>query len=215
MSSHDIGRTLRPAALGLHARQSEWTYGGFNFGELPHPPRAPWLAEEASPAPSSLTHSRSSSHPALAQAGPHRLSSASVTSLASLNDRLATQRSCHKNSLPPPRVPLTARMVSELNYVSRRSVTPSCDPVSIPRDWTAPPPAGETSGDLLLAANYQRYAVERQSMFEPDEHTDYQQTPMLNFRGILDRGIQDYVHPGLIGELPTLWLPVRERRDDT
>ncbi|KAJ2433370.1 hypothetical protein IWW46_006397 [Coemansia sp. RSA 2440] len=38
---------------------------------------------------------------------------------------------------------------------------------------------------------------------------------MLNFRGILDRGIQDYVHPGLVGELPTLWLPVKQANVST
>ncbi|KAJ1901037.1 hypothetical protein LPJ66_001046 [Kickxella alabastrina] len=60
-----------------------------------------------------------------------------------------------------------------------------------------------------MTANYQRFAVEAQSTFAADGFTDYSQTPMLNFRGILDRGIQDYVHPGLVGELPTLWLPVK------
>ncbi|KAI9506508.1 hypothetical protein BX070DRAFT_181880, partial [Coemansia spiralis] len=91
----------------------------------------------------------------------------------------------HKNSLPPPRAPLSARVVSELNYTR-----------------------ATTNNDELLA-NYQRYAVEAQSMFAPDDHTDYSQTPMLNFNGILDRGIQDYVHPGLVGELPVLWLPAK------
>ncbi|PIA16408.1 DUF221-domain-containing protein, partial [Coemansia reversa NRRL 1564] len=89
--------------------------------------------------------------------------------------------------------------------------------------WRNPPPnssyplppdvdgvnSGNSQQPELMVANYQRFAVERQSNFEADECTDYQQTPMLNFRGILDRGIQDYVHPGLVGELPTLWLPVK------
>ncbi|KAJ2700004.1 hypothetical protein H4R19_005498, partial [Coemansia spiralis] len=209
-SSHDIGHAPQPAALG---GQTEWTYSVDKLGELPHPPRAPWLADEAGAVPPPMAHSRSTSHPALAQAAMCRSSSVSDASLASLDGQLAGRRSCHKNSLPLPRLPLTARMVSELNYVSRRSTTPGCLPASIPRDWTLPLPAEESAGDLLLAANYQRFAVERQSKFEPDDYTDYSQTPMLNFRGILDRGIQDYVHPGLIGELPTLWLPVRERHD--
>ncbi|KAJ2161036.1 hypothetical protein GGF46_001783 [Coemansia sp. RSA 552] len=116
----------------------------------------------------------------------------------------------HKNSLPPPRAPLTSRMVSELNYLSRHSATPSSIPARVPPPLaTSPEDAGENESDQLLMANYQRYAVERQSNFEADENTDYQQTPMLNVRGILDRGIQDYVHPGLVGELPTLWLPVK------
>ncbi|KAJ2318056.1 hypothetical protein IWW51_005203 [Coemansia sp. RSA 2702] len=155
--------------------------------ELPRPPLAPWLAAE----PAASTSRRSQ---------PLRASSSSASSLPALARVLGDKRSSHKNSLPPPRVPLTARMVSELNYVTHRSATPS---------WMPADPQREESEQLLIA-NYQKYAVERQSKFEPDEYTDYRQTPMLNFRGILDRGIQDYVHPGLIGELPTLWLPVKQ-----
>ncbi|KAJ2306779.1 hypothetical protein IWW54_004628, partial [Coemansia sp. RSA 2705] len=155
--------------------------------ELPRPPLAPWLAAE----PAASTSRRSQ---------PLRASSSSASSLPALARALGDKRSSHKNSLPPPRVPLTARMVSELNYVTHRSATPS---------WMPADPQREESEQLLIA-NYQKYAVERQSKFEPDEYTDYRQTPMLNFRGILDRGIQDYVHPGLIGELPTLWLPVKQ-----
>ncbi|KAJ2463437.1 hypothetical protein EV174_006953, partial [Coemansia sp. RSA 2320] len=111
------------------------------------------------------------------------------------------RRTSHKNSLPPPRVPLPARVVSELNYAPRHSTASASNP-----DW---PLSSPLEDHRLLIANYQRFAVEAQSTFEPDECTDYSQTPMLNFRGILDRGIQDYVHPGLVGELPTLWLPVK------
>ncbi|KAJ2694894.1 hypothetical protein GGH99_000444 [Coemansia sp. RSA 1285] len=93
----------------------------------------------------------------------------------------------------PLQLPQAQQLLSSrLNYTPSRSQAP------------------ESDAEQLLLANYQRYAVEAQSTFAPDQHTDYTQTPMLNFQGILDRGIQDYVHPGLVGELPTLWLPARK-----
>ncbi|KAJ1889967.1 hypothetical protein LPJ81_006026 [Coemansia sp. IMI 209127] len=98
------------------------------------------------------------------------------------------------------------RLVSHLNYTP---VSRSMPPPFASGRRTATTPNEETEAEQLLLANYQRYAVEAQSTFAPDQHTDYTQTPMLNFNGILDRGIQDYVHPGLVGELPTLWLPVK------
>lgn len=195
------------------------------------PPRAPWLLPGDFNPPSN--HRRSPSYqpenikkssmqfPLSSAASAHVAlspSAAAIADLAAGGGRvppMALNRqstSLGKNMLPPDRVPLTARMVSELNYASRRNT-------STPRHDTADLPATgesvyldhrENEHDLqqqLLAANYQRFAVEAQSNFEPDEYTDYSQTPMLNFKGILDRGILDYVHPGLVGELPSLWLP--------
>ncbi|KAJ2826967.1 hypothetical protein FBU31_003297 [Coemansia sp. 'formosensis'] len=177
--------------------------------DLPRPPRAPWISADPEPRPPpQQAHSlRSSSQP------PPAASNSRTSSIASSQlghaDVLAlstsNRRSSHKNSLPPPRLPLSARIVSGLNYATRRT-TPHMRP-----DWLVSPELEDPNSDQqqLLIANYQRFAVEAQSTFEPDEFTDYEQTPMLNFRGILDRGIRDYVHPGLVGELPTLWLPVK------
>ncbi|KAJ2498586.1 hypothetical protein GGH96_004196 [Coemansia sp. RSA 1972] len=153
-----------------------------DMGPLP-PPLAPWLLAEPS-----LQSSRSNSQPATDPPPSTSTASLPILSHPSIQSR------------PPhsPCVPLT-RM--ELNYVTRRSATP-CMPTM----------HADMENEQLLSANYQKYAVERQSTFEADEYTDYLQTPMLNFWGILDRGIQDYVHPGLVGELPTLWLPVKRAR---
>ncbi|KAJ2804962.1 hypothetical protein H4R20_002291, partial [Coemansia guatemalensis] len=177
--------------------------------ELLRPPRPPWLALEVGDSSSPLTHARISSQPLQARQEIYQSPSSSATSLPASAHLLREKRSSHKNSLPPPRAPLTARMVSELNYVTRHSGTPNTAPQGAQPSCTSLHSADESDGEQLMVANYQRFAVERQSKFEADEYTDYQQAPMLNFRGILDRGIQDYVHPGLVGELPTLWLPVK------
>ncbi|KAJ1815606.1 hypothetical protein LPJ56_004518, partial [Coemansia sp. RSA 2599] len=229
--------------------------------DLPPPPRAPWLDPLAEPLyPSTpANHSRSASQPPYVQSqhqqhqqhgmqsqapgyhsglrnpvsiGQTSSSSGSMTGTPGLVP-MGGARASHKNSLPPQRAPLPARVVSELNYVSRHSATPSgwlsqsnsqhhgqqqqqqrqqSNQASLRlRDspFMHSQHAAEDDDDQLMVANYQRFAVEAQSTFEPDEFTDYSQTPMLNFPGILDRGIRDYVHPGLVGELPTLWLPVK------
>ncbi|KAJ2492797.1 hypothetical protein IWW37_001095 [Coemansia sp. RSA 2050] len=175
---------------------------------LPRPPRAPWMSADHEPRQQpQQTHSlRSSSQP------PPVASNSRTPSIASSQmgptnalPIAANRQPSHKNSLPPSRPPLPARIVSGLNYATHRT-TPHTRP-----DWLISPELEDPNSDQqqLLIANYQRFAVEAQSTFEPDEFTDYEQTPMLNFRGILDRGIRDYVHPGLVGELPTLWLPVK------
>ncbi|KAJ2150289.1 hypothetical protein J3F82_004071, partial [Coemansia sp. RSA 637] len=181
--SHAEG--LAEKAVGMHSLEHDDA-----LEPLP-PPLAPWLLTE----PSSQS-SRSNSQPAT---DPEP--STSTSSLPIL-PHPSTRQSRHK---PSPRLPLASRM--ELNYVTRRSATPTWAPTNI----THP----DMENEQLLSANYQKYAVERQSTFEADEYTDYLQTPMLNFRGILDRGIQDYVHPGLVGELPTLWLPVKQANVST
>ncbi|KAJ1963077.1 hypothetical protein GGI12_002267 [Dipsacomyces acuminosporus] len=181
---------------------------------LPIPPRAPWLSSSEFRPPHSAPLSNDSArsihsvnwNPRRPSRAPSSVESVLLTSRGRLD---AT--SSHKNSLPPPRAPLPTRIVSELNYTTRRTATAG---VSYSVAPNLLPPREDPSGDLLIA-NYQRFAVEAQSTFEPDEHTDYSQTPMLNFRGILDRGIQDYVHPGLVGELPTLWLPVKRLDTDS
>ncbi|KAJ2676651.1 hypothetical protein IWW42_000526 [Coemansia sp. RSA 1085] len=195
-----------------------------DLSELPRPPTAPWLASEfGSRAAASSSSLRATSQPVQGQVPGGSMASSSAGSLPPLRSALnADRQSSHKNSLPPPRVPLTARMVSELNYVTRRSITPSWMPESLAQSRLQSPYSAATTNndddepesEQLLAANYQKFAVERQSKFEPDEYTDYLQTPMLNFKGILDRGIQDYIHPGLVGELPTLWLPVKRVPND-
>ncbi|KAJ2706257.1 hypothetical protein FB645_001773 [Coemansia sp. IMI 203386] len=214
--------------------------------DLPQPPRAPWLespAEPLNPSPST-GHLRSASQPPQMQKQQQGIQSQTHCYQSGLRNPVSIgqtssssgspsgtpglvpmggQRASHKNSLPPHRAPLPARVVSELNYVSRHSATPSgwlnrgsgsqhqSNQASLClRDspFIHSQHAAEEE-DQLMTANYQRFAVEAQSTFEPDEFTDYSQTPMLNFPGILDRGIRDYVHPGLVGELPTLWLPTK------
>ncbi|PIA13035.1 DUF221-domain-containing protein [Coemansia reversa NRRL 1564] len=51
---------------------------------------------------------------------------------------------------------------------------------------------------------------QRESKIEPDEFTDFEQSPILLLDGVLDQGLSVYEHPYLIGNLPTLWLPMRK-----
>ncbi|KAJ2001591.1 hypothetical protein GGI04_003676 [Coemansia thaxteri] len=194
----------------LHSRNESlgntWPAAGAEdgaFADLPRPPRAPWLpmdvARSATQPSPGLSRPPSSALSPLH--GPPSAAASAAAAAAAAAASVGGRRTSHKNSLPPPRVPLPARVVSELNYAPRHSTASASNP-----DW---PLSSPLEDHRLLIANYQRFAVEAQSTFEPDECTDYSQTPMLNFRGILDRGIQDYVHPGLVGELPTLWLPVK------
>ncbi|KAJ2747349.1 hypothetical protein GGI20_000600 [Coemansia sp. BCRC 34301] len=178
-----------------------------HHSESPHGPPARWSPDDARPLPWSANDAPDPLLPRPPRA-PWMLSAeASPPTLPSSSSSVAS----HKNSLPPPRLPLPARVVSGLNYTTRLTTTPAFTRPN----WLLSPETVDPSSDdqqqqqQLLIANYQRFAVEAQSTFEPDEFTDYEQTPMLNFRGILDRGIRDYVHPGLVGELPTLWLPVK------
>ncbi|KAI7821791.1 hypothetical protein BX661DRAFT_187950 [Kickxella alabastrina] len=220
----------RPMPIPLLSTSIEmWPNSQPNPSDIPPPPRAPWARSPLA------GHSRSASQPLNAQRAqqqqqqqqnmynmnPALLSAGSLT--GSLPPPFGGRRASHKNSLPQARARIPARIVSELNYVSRRSATQSnWQPSNQPRqqqqqqqDRTSQDyPISQLynlleDDDLLMTANYQRFAVEAQSTFAADGFTDYSQTPMLNFRGILDRGIQDYVHPGLVGELPTLWLPVK------
>ncbi|KAJ2376809.1 hypothetical protein GGI05_006956, partial [Coemansia sp. RSA 2603] len=148
--------------------------------------RPPSLCSSTGPLPAPaapwLLHSRALSQPA--------------SSLSSLTSRASLTAPLHRNSPMPLRPALPARVVSELNYLNRSTPAPM-DALGLLPELPA------------LPANYQRFAVEAQSTFEPEPHTDYRQTPMLNFYGVLDRGICEYVHPGLVAELPTLWLPGR------
>ncbi|OMJ23841.1 hypothetical protein AYI70_g1981 [Smittium culicis] len=59
------------------------------------------------------------------------------------------------------------------------------------------------------SANYQRFSAEAQHELLPNKHCDYIEPPMLRVPGILDGSVNDYVHPGLYGKLPELWLPVK------
>ncbi|OLY79935.1 Calcium permeable stress-gated cation channel 1 [Smittium mucronatum] len=65
------------------------------------------------------------------------------------------------------------------------------------------------------SANYQKFAAEAQHELLPSKHSDYKEPPMLRVPGILDGSVMDYVHPGLYGTLPELWLPVKSKHDDS
>ncbi|KAJ9085810.1 hypothetical protein DSO57_1010360 [Entomophthora muscae] len=45
------------------------------------------------------------------------------------------------------------------------------------------------------------------SLARPDIHSDYQQSPMLRFNGVLDASITEYANPATYADLPYLWLP--------
>ncbi|KAJ2159055.1 hypothetical protein GGF46_003314 [Coemansia sp. RSA 552] len=50
---------------------------------------------------------------------------------------------------------------------------------------------------------------QRQSRIQPDQFTDFEQSPVLLLEGVLDQGLAVYEHPYIIGNLPTLWLPMK------
>lgn len=49
--------------------------------------------------------------------------------------------------------------------------------------------------------------AESQFAAEPNIHTEYQQSPMFRFNGVLDSSINHYGYPAIQGCLPKLWLP--------
>ncbi|PVU92948.1 hypothetical protein BB559_003517 [Furculomyces boomerangus] len=68
-------------------------------------------------------------------------------------------------------------------------------------------------GFVSTQANYQRFSAESQHELLPNKRSDYVEPPMLRVEGILDGSVNDYVHPGLYGTLPQLWLPVKNPKN--
>ncbi|KAI9292695.1 DUF221-domain-containing protein [Neoconidiobolus thromboides FSU 785] len=67
--------------------------------------------------------------------------------------------------------------------------------------------------DLISSANLtsnlvsEPYMDDQQYIAEPNVRTDYSQSTMLKFYGVLDSGIEGYGNPAIHGTLPKLWLP--------
>ncbi|KAI0230328.1 hypothetical protein L0F63_001217 [Massospora cicadina] len=57
----------------------------------------------------------------------------------------------------------------------------------------------------ILTPDDQEY--EEPYLAEPDLRTDYQQSPMFRFDGVLDSSIAEYANPATYADLPYLWLP--------
>ncbi|KAJ2489893.1 hypothetical protein IWW37_003587 [Coemansia sp. RSA 2050] len=52
---------------------------------------------------------------------------------------------------------------------------------------------------------------QRQAKSEPDEFTDFSQSPTSLLDGVLDEGLAFYEHPYLVSSLPQLWLPMAKQ----
>ncbi|KXN71193.1 DUF221-domain-containing protein [Conidiobolus coronatus NRRL 28638] len=48
----------------------------------------------------------------------------------------------------------------------------------------------------------------------PSYFTDYHQSTMSRFYGVLDSGIRGYTHPVFKADLPTIWVPLKARKAD-
>ncbi|KAJ2340399.1 hypothetical protein GGH92_006281 [Coemansia sp. RSA 2673] len=63
-------------------------------------------------------------------------------------------------------------------------------------------PEQDTRAELTLGQD------QRQAKSEPDEFTDFSQSPTSLLDGVLDEGLAVYEHPYLVSSLPQLWLPM-------
>ncbi|KAJ2685763.1 hypothetical protein IWW39_004078 [Coemansia spiralis] len=63
-------------------------------------------------------------------------------------------------------------------------------------------PEQDTRAELTLGQD------QRQARSEPDEFTDFGQSPTSLLDGVLDEGLAFYEHPYLVSSLPQLWLPM-------
>ncbi|KAJ2443463.1 hypothetical protein GGF42_006621 [Coemansia sp. RSA 2424] len=66
-------------------------------------------------------------------------------------------------------------------------------------------PEQDTRAELTLGQD------QRQAKIEPDEFTDYSQSPTSLLDGVLDEGLALYEHPYLVSSLPQLWLPMAQQ----
>ncbi|KAI8323583.1 DUF221-domain-containing protein [Martensiomyces pterosporus] len=67
---------------------------------------------------------------------------------------------------------------------------------------SSPPATAEA--ELMLGRD------QRAGKIEPDEFTDFEQSPVSLLDGVLDQGLAVYEHPYLVGNLPTFWLPMKK-----
>ncbi|KAJ2743736.1 hypothetical protein GGI20_003524 [Coemansia sp. BCRC 34301] len=65
-------------------------------------------------------------------------------------------------------------------------------------------PEQDTRAELTLGQD------QRQAKIEPDEFTDFSQSPTSLLDGVLDEGLALYEHPYLVSSLPQLWLPMAQ-----
>ncbi|KAJ2547348.1 hypothetical protein EV175_005256 [Coemansia sp. RSA 1933] len=75
---------------------------------------------------------------------------------------------------------------------------------------TATPRFSTTFGDAqAVRAELMLGRDQRESRIQPDRFTDFEQSPARLLQGVLDQGLAVYEHPYLVGNLPTLWLPMK------
>ncbi|KAJ2446834.1 hypothetical protein GGF42_005589, partial [Coemansia sp. RSA 2424] len=98
-----------------------WSAGSSAFAaDLPLPlPRAPWMSSSASADP--LSHSTRGT-PSVTSSQEAIEAIEAIEAMEAMTPGSGRhRRSSHKNSLPPPRLPLPARVVSGLNYATRQT----------------------------------------------------------------------------------------------
>ncbi|PVU96302.1 hypothetical protein BB561_001259 [Smittium simulii] len=66
-----------------------------------------------------------------------------------------------------------------------------------------------TTKKFVNVSNYQKYSADAQHELLTNNQSDYLEPPMQTVYGILDGSVSEYFHPGLNGNLPQLWLPVK------
>ncbi|KAI9500036.1 hypothetical protein BX070DRAFT_231107 [Coemansia spiralis] len=66
-----------------------------------------------------------------------------------------------------------------------------------------------TFGGAEMRAELMLGRDQREGRIQADEFTDFAQSPVSLLQGVLDQGLCVYEHPYLVGNLPTLWLPMK------
>lgn len=64
--------------------------------------------------------------------------------------------------------------------------------------------------NVVMRAELMLGRDQRESKIEPDQYTDFTQSPISLLDGVLDEGLAIYEHPYLVGYLPQLWLPMKQ-----
>ncbi|KAJ2658779.1 hypothetical protein IWW48_003852 [Coemansia sp. RSA 1200] len=80
----------------------------------------------------------------------------------------------------------------------------SSTPAPTPRFSTTFGDDGVMRAELMLGRD------QRESRIQADRFTDFEQSPARLLQGVLDQGLAVYEHPYLVGNLPTLWLPMKQ-----
>ncbi|KAJ2730213.1 hypothetical protein H4S00_000010 [Coemansia sp. D1744] len=103
---------------------------------------------------------------------------------------------------------LTGRSLSQTNYVwedEDLAESPREAPATVtPRFSTTFDNDDQMRAELMLARD------QRESGIKPDEFTDFSQSSVSLLEGVLDEGLAVYEHPYLLGNLPSLWLPMKK-----